>query len=91
VATFEDLVFDHNMDGILHHGAHIHFENGYGASVIFGELISVHGQGFLELAVLKKNDKDIWELCYDTPLTDDVIPNLMPDEVTDLLGQIEAL
>ena len=38
------------------------------------------------LAVLKHD-----ELCYDTPITDDVIGYLTSDEVYDLLDRIEQL
>lgn len=39
-----------------------------------------------ELAVLKHG-----ELCYDTPITDDVIGYLTSDEVYELLDRIEQL
>ena len=90
MAKFSDLVFDKGLKGILHHGARMEFPNGYGASVVFGELIGNDDGGF-ELAVVRKSDKGEWELCYDTPITDDVIPNLSPEGVEELLNRIEAL
>ena len=46
--------------------------------------------GLYELAVLKGTPgKDA--LCYTTPITDDVVGHITPDEVTELLGKIEAL
>lgn len=91
MATLNDLVFDYGVDGIIHHGAHIYFDNGYGASVIFGQLINMWGSKPFELAVLKINNNKEWELCYDTPITDDVIQNLDEDQVNEYLKQIEAL
>ncbi len=66
------------------------FPNGYGASVVKG--LGTYGEdaGLFELAVLKGTATD-WELCYDTPITEDVIGHLSPDRVTALLVEIEAL
>ena len=62
------------------------FENGYGGSVICG-LGSYGGDsGLWELGVFRDGD-----LCYDTPITDDVIGYLTVDGVADLLEKIEAL
>lgn len=62
------------------------FANGYGASVITGGIAyCTEGQPY-ELAVLKDND-----LCYDTPITDDVIGYLTSNEVYELLDRIEQL
>lgn len=64
-----------------------HFENGYGASVINNE----HSYG-LELAVLKKNDKDEWDLTYLTPITNDVIGWIDgKEELKKLLEEIKKL
>lgn len=62
------------------------FENGYGASVITGGIAYGGKAGFFELAVLRGN-----ELCYDTPITDDVVGWLTSDEVNQLLDNIEHL
>lgn len=62
------------------------FDNGYGASVITGELACGNNAKPYELAVLHHD-----ELCYDTPITDDVIGYLTSDEVFDLLDKIEQL
>jgi len=84
-----------------------HFENGYGASVIpeydpmrsgLEPLGSRHiVPGRLELAVLKYtgtgdfHDDHNWDLCYDSPITDDVLRYLTQDEVDTLLDQIAGL
>lgn len=62
------------------------FNNGYGASVITGGIAYCNEAQPYELAVLKHD-----ELCYDTPITDDVIGYLTSDEVYDLLDRIEQL
>lgn len=62
------------------------FENGYGASVITGGIAYGGKAGFFELAVMKGD-----ELCYDTPITDDVVGWLKSDEVNKLLDIIERL
>lgn len=62
------------------------FDNGYGASVITGGIAYCNEAQPFELAVLKHG-----ELCYDTPITDDVIGYLTSDEVFDLLDRIEQL
>lgn len=63
------------------------FENGYGASVIKHYGSYGYENNLFELAVLDSND----DLCYDTPLTDDVIGNLTNDEVLELLEKIKNL
>ncbi len=62
------------------------FPNGYGASVIKGPYSYGGPDGKWELAVLK-ND----EICYDTPITDDVVGRLNDPEVDRLLRQISQL
>ena len=67
------------------------FDNGYGASVICGPYSYGGDRGKWELAVTISKKDDDWNLCYDTPITDDVIGYLSEDEVDALLDQIEAL
>lgn len=63
------------------------FENGYGASVIkhFGSY--GYKDDLFELAVLDKNGN----LCYDTPITNDVIGYLTNEEVLEYLERIRRL
>lgn len=62
----------------------IEFENGYGVSVI------EHGYGgdvgLKELAVLHSG-----EICYDTPITDDVLGYLTDTEVMEIIEQVKQL
>ena len=66
--------------------ARIHFDNGYGASVVSHTYSYGGPQGLYEIAVLKEN-----EIVYDTPVTSDVIGYLEEDEVTDILSKIQQL
>ena len=87
MTIFEELVFKSKP----HFGkfARIFFDNGYGASVITGGY-SYANPGEYELAVLKGNEKN-FELCYDTPITNDVIGWQSPEEITILLNEIKNL
>ena len=62
------------------------FNNGYGASVITGSIVYCNEKKPFELAVLKHG-----KICYDTPITDDVISYLTSNEVYELLDRIEQL
>ena len=64
----------------------IGFKNGYEGSIITGEYTYTDKEHPYELAVLKNG-----ELCYDTPITNDVIGYLTADEVGEILEKIEAL
>lgn len=62
------------------------FKNGYGASVVkFGGSLGFRKDLF-ELAVFK-GDK----LCFDTPITDDVLGYLTNEKVLEILRQIKNL
>ena len=62
------------------------FDNGYGASVIRHKGSYGYAQGKWELAVLEGD-----ELCYTSPITEDVIGHLTEDEVESILKQIKEL
>jgi len=73
------------------------FKNGYGVSVINNEFS--YG---LEMAVLRwtgtwDNENDIpkevksEELCYDTPITDDVLGHLDDERLGEAVKQVEQL
>jgi hypothetical protein len=81
---FCDLQFKTFLGGVQ---AKIHFDNGYGASVIRHGFSYGTESGLYELAVLHEDGT----LCYDTPVTDDVLGYLTPDDVTRVLAQIQDL
>lgn len=73
------------------------FPNGYGASIARHSMSYGHTKGLWELAVIHKItgkpfDSDFgFELCYTTPITDDVLGHLTEDEVNDTLLKISEL
>ena len=62
------------------------FDNGYGASVIKHDYSYGGRDGLWELAVLKDD-----ELCYTTPITEDVIGHLSWENVENYLQKIKEL
>ena len=60
------------------------FENGYGVSVLFGDIFYSNGIDTYEVAIMKDN-----HVCFDTPLTDTVLPYKNEDEVTEIMRKIQ--
>lgn len=86
--TFKDLKFTKCTNGL---DAKMYFENGYGISVIRFKTPYGYGSYTLnekqwEIAVLRGED-----ICYDTPITDNVIGYLSAREVTKIMKQIQQL
>lgn len=87
--TFEDLEFEKIEDAPYQVGVKCRttFSNGYGASVV-SHTYSYGGKQFLyEIAVLDPDG----EITYETPVTDNVIGYLTPEEVTQVLTDIQNL
>lgn len=84
--TFDDIEFITygELNGV---GGKIMFDNGYGASVVSHNYSYGGNSGLYELAVLDKDGK----LTYDTPITNDVVGYLSPEQVTEFLFQIQDL
>lgn len=70
---------------------YINFPNEYGASLIKHPGSYGFDADLWELAVRKKSKDGSWYLCYDTPITDDVIGYLAVNEAIDLCKQIRDL
>lgn len=91
---FEDLVFEET--GLFkfinekRYQAKVFFQNGYGASVIYGYGVYGTDEAPYELAIIKGNDED-FEIIYDTPITDNVVSYQTAEQITELLEKIEAL
>jgi hypothetical protein len=85
--TFKDIEFKPNPMGedfgIV---SRTQFDNGYEASVVKSNYTYGGKNGLYELAVFKDG-----EICYDTPITDDVIGYLRPEDVTDVMVKIQQL
>lgn len=86
---FEDLEFELINDAPFMVGkkSRMHFDNGYGVSVVSHSYSYGGRDGLYEVAVLDKNG----ELTYDTPVTNDVIGYLTEEDVTDVMKQVQSL
>ena len=83
---FNDLVF--NVHPVFAGGYHavMDFDNGYGVSVVNGQGSYTNGPDQYEVAILKDG-----ALCYDTPITDDVIGYNTQDDVTIIMKTCQQL
>jgi hypothetical protein len=85
---FEDLEFikldDEFMKGVQ---CRMMFENGFGVSVVSHTYSYGGKDGLFEVAVLGKDG----DLTYNTPVTNDVVGYLNPDEVTEIIEQVQNL
>ena len=85
--TFDDLVFDIMNNDIKWIRARLKFDNGYGVSVVQGPHSYGGKVGLYELAVLDADG----DVCYDTPITDNVIGFLKPEDVSKHMIEIQEL
>jgi len=84
---FKDIEFKPNpMGADFGIVSRTQFDNGYEASVVKSEYTYGGKNGLYELAVFKDG-----EICYNTPITDDVIGYLRPEDVTDVMAKIQQL
>jgi len=82
--TFKDLEFkEHPMPTHFEKQAVINFENGYGVSVINGRS-AYCGSDTFEVGVLFEN-----ELTYNSGITDDVLTYQTPDDITEVMIQLQ--
>ncbi len=84
--TFKDLNFEPHPNG-MGVQARFDFDNGFGVSVVKGPYTYGGDKGLYELAVLDKNG----DLCYSTPITNDVIGYLREQDVTEVMEKIQQL
>ena len=85
---FEDLDFIKLDDGFMKGvKCRMMFENGFGVSVVSHTYSYGGKDGLFEVAVLDEDG----DLTYNTPVTNDVIGFLNPDEVTDIMEQVQNL
>ena len=85
---FQDLpFFPINDEFMVGKQARMTFENGYGVSVVSHTYSYGGKDGLFEVAVLGKDG----DLTYDTPVTNDVVGYLNPDEVTEIMEQVQNL
>ena len=85
---FEDLEFIKLDDGFMKGvQCRMMFENGYGVSVVSHTYSYGGKDGLFEVAVLGKDG----DLTYNTPVTNDVVGYLNPDEVTEIMEEVQKL
>ena len=85
--TFNDIVFKTNpMGADFGITSRTEFDNGYEVSVVKSQYSYGGDKGLYELAVFKDG-----EITYATPITDDVIGYLRPEDVTDVMTKIQQL
>jgi hypothetical protein len=86
---FEDLDFEEINEAPFMVGkkARMMFDNGFGVSVVSHTFSYGGKDGKYELAVLDSNG----ELTYETPITNDVMGYLEPEEVTNIMKDIQNL
>ena len=91
--TFDDLIFEpHPIAGCGIDKckdckrAVMNFDNGYGVSVIFGEVFYSNGIDTYELAVLLKG-----RIYYPHEIGNDVLAYISKDEVTEAMMKIQLL
>jgi hypothetical protein len=85
--TFNDIVFKTNpMGADFGITSRTEFDNGYEVSVVKSPYTYGGDKGLYELAVFKDG-----EITYATPITDDVIGYLRPEDVTEVMAKIQQL
>jgi hypothetical protein len=85
--TFKDIVFKTNpMGADFGIVSRTKFDNGYEVSVVKSPYSYGGDKGLYELAIFKDD-----EICYDTPITNDVLGYLSDKDVTEVLIKIQQL
>ena len=86
--TFQDLRFKPQsfLKGVQ---AILFFPNGYGISVVRNAW-SLTTANTWEIAIIKGDEND-YDLCFDTPITDDVIGYCSEEDVSNIMKQIQDL
>lgn len=89
--TFEDLEFKPHEFREDATQAVMFFENGYGASVLFGKPFYSNGIDTYELAVVHRVGEDSFVIKYDTGITNDVLACISKEEVTEAMKKVQEL
>ena len=85
--TFKDIQFKTNpMGAEFGVVSRTKFDNGYEVSVVKSPHSYGGDKGLYELAIFKDD-----EICYDTPITNDVLGYLSDKDVTEVLIKIQQL
>lgn len=86
---FTDLKFETHPfgDGVQ---ARQFFPNGYGVSVVRFPGSYGYEQDLYEVAVLQGSEDD-YDLCYDSPVADDIMGHRDEQDVETIMNEVEAL
>ena len=89
--TFNELTFEQDEDDMQESAWHF-YDNNYGVSVVRGPYTFGGDKGLYELAIIymAPEDKES-RICYDTPITNDVMGHLAPEDVTEIMKQVSEL
>jgi len=82
---FDDIKFQPSTHHIGVHAV-VELDNGYKASIVCHEYSYGGDRGLYELAVIRDN-----RIVYDTPITNDVLGWLTPDDIVNTLNKINLL
>jgi hypothetical protein len=86
---FTDLNFQpHKIGGGIK--ARHFFPNGYGVSVVRFPGSYGYEQGLYEVAVIQGTEDD-YELCYDTPVADDVLGHRDEQDIEIIMEEVQSL
>jgi len=66
-------------------------DNNYGASIVQHSFSYGNNEGLWEIAVIKYDEDNNWDIVYDTPITNDVLGYLTEEEVNETLQKIADL
>jgi hypothetical protein len=96
MVKFSDIKFKPHSMGVGLQGT-IFFPGGYGISCVrfkspFGDryMSYTSNEDEWEVAILKGNETD-WEICYDTPLTNDVLGYQTKEDIEEIMKYLIRL
>lgn len=89
---FSDLKFkEHpNVPGEKSIHALQFFPNGYGVSVVRFPGSYGYENGLYEVAILRGTE-DNYDLCYDTPITDDILGHREEEDIENIIQEVQSL
>ena len=86
---FTDLNFEpHYIDNGI--ASKLFFDNGYGISVVKFPGSYGYTEGRYEVAVLKGTPDD-YNLCYDTPVADDILGHRDEGDIENIMKEVQSL
>lgn len=84
--VFNDKELEKRIEYSLNNRYREFYPNGYGVSII----PDIDNSSFYEVAVLKGTEEE-YDICYETPITDDVIKGLTLSQAHEIAKQVSEL